>query len=128
VAKLWKVSLNRRPFQCLSRGEMQARLREVPIPTHNSTLLPNTSFRSVATLNFVFWLKFSICFLKFQAQGDPHPTPHTIPPPHNSTLLPKRSFISVSTFNFNTLNGLRSLNLHTSNNLGYVSHQTTNHS
>jgi hypothetical protein len=32
VAKLWKVSLNRRPFQCLSRGEMQARLREVPSP------------------------------------------------------------------------------------------------
>jgi hypothetical protein len=32
VAKLWKVSLNRRPFQCLSRGEMQTRLREVPSP------------------------------------------------------------------------------------------------
>jgi len=27
TSKLWKVSLNKRPFQCLSRGEMQARLR-----------------------------------------------------------------------------------------------------
>ena len=28
TAKLWKTSLNKRPFQCLSRGEMQAKLRE----------------------------------------------------------------------------------------------------
>merc|ERR1719499_2119369 len=28
TAKLWKTSLNKRPFQCLSRGEMQAKLRD----------------------------------------------------------------------------------------------------
>ena len=28
TSKLWKTSLNKRPFQCLSRGEMQAKLRE----------------------------------------------------------------------------------------------------
>ena len=27
TGKLWKVSVNRRPFQCLGRGEIQEKLR-----------------------------------------------------------------------------------------------------